>query len=222
MIRPVQVLVIRSALVMSLVIVVVCLALAGQVTTAADEVMAAAAQTEAAQPLSKNQFSEPATQSAAQPENLPPSEQPVPASSEECQVSDSFPEEVRQWCELITRYADEHNVAPDLVAAVIWLESGGKAAAYSRSGAVGLMQVMPRDGIAEKFQCINGPCFASRPTIEELEDPAYNIEYGTRMLAGLFERKNSWRDALRSYGPMDVGYSYADKVLAIYERYGSN
>ena len=27
------------------------------------------------------------------------------------------------------------------------------------------------------------------------------------------------RDALRQYGPMDVGYSYADRVLAIYENY---
>lgn len=94
--------------------------------------------------------------------------------------------------------------------------------AYSRSGAVGLMQVMPRDGLAAKFQCVNGPCFASRPTRAELEDPAFNIEYGTRMLAGLYQRLESWRDALRSYGPMDVGYSYADKVLAIYERYGND
>lgn len=224
MIRPVQVLVIRSALVMSLVMIVVCLALAGQVSIAAGEVMAAAAQTEAAQPLSNKQAAEPAAQQSNQPESQTFSDQPAPAQAagEECRVSDSFPEEVRQWCDLITQYADEHNVAPDLVAAVIWLESGGKATAYSRSGAVGLMQVMPRDGIAAKFQCINGPCFASRPTIEELEDPEFNIEYGTRMLAGLFEKKNSWRDALRSYGPMDVGYSYADKVLAIYQRYGSN
>lgn len=220
MIRPVQILVIRSALVMSLIMIVVCLALAGQVTTAAGEVMVAAAQTEAAHSLQNDQAAGP----AAQPEGQLPSEQPAPAQAagEECRVSDSFPEEVRQWCELITNYADEHNVAPDLVAAVIWLESGGKATAYSRSGAVGLMQVMPRDGIAAKFQCINGPCFSSRPTIEELEDPEFNIEYGTRMLAGLFEKKNSWRDALRSYGPMDVGYSYADKVLAIYDRYGRN
>ena len=220
MIRPVQVLVIRSALVMSLIMIVVCLALAGQVTTAAGEVMVAAAQTEAAHSLPSSLAAGQVAQVDSQPSSGQAS--PAQAASEECRVSDSFPEEVRQWCELITQYADEHNVAPDLVAAVIWLESGGKATAYSRSGAVGLMQVMPRDGIAEKFQCINGPCFASRPTIEELEDPAYNIEYGTRMLAGLFERKNSWRDALRSYGPMDVGYSYADKVLAIYERYGSN
>jgi soluble lytic murein transglycosylase-like protein len=106
-----------------------------------------------------------------------------------------------------------------LIAAVILQESGGNSMAYSSSGAVGLMQVMPRDGLAAQFQCVNGPCFASRPAIAELQDPAYNIEYGTRMLAGLVSRTGEVREALKAYGPMDRGYSYADTVLAIYENY---
>ena len=81
------------------------------------------------------------------------------------------------------------------------------------------MQVMPRDGIAASFECINGPCFASRPTIEELLDPGFNIQYGTHMLAGLITRLGSLREALKAYGPMDVGYHYADNVLSIYENY---
>lgn len=220
MIRPVQILVIRSTLVMSLVVIIVCLALASKVSTAAGEVMVAAAQTEVAQLASGG----PSTAPSGQPNDQPPADQSTQSqvASEDCQVSSSFPEDVRKWCGLITHFADEHGLAPDLVAAVIWLESGGNATAYSRSGAVGLMQVMPRDGLAANFQCANGPCFSSRPTREELEDPSYNIEYGTRMLAGLYGRLESWRDALKSYGPMNVGYSYADKVLAIYERYGSN
>ena len=99
-------------------------------------------------------------------------------------------------------------------------ESGGQAEAYSHSGAVGLLQVMPRDGIAANFTCVAGPCFASRPTIDELQDPEYNIEYGTGMLANLTAKFGSYRDALRAYGPMDMGYAYADKVLNIYENYG--
>jgi soluble lytic murein transglycosylase-like protein len=83
------------------------------------------------------------------------------------------------------------------------------------------MQVMPRDGIAARFECPNGPCFAKRPTIQELQQPGFNVEYGTRMLAGLIERHGEIRPALKSYGPMDVGFSYADKVLAIWDRYGS-
>ncbi len=136
-----------------------------------------------------------------------------------CAVSDKFPDSIRQWCDLITRYAKEHGLEPNLVAAVMLQESGGQPEAYSHSGAVGLMQVMPRDGLAAKFMCANGPCFASRPTIDELKDPEYNLDYGTRMLAGLQNRLGSLRDALKSYGPKDVGYYYADIVLSIYENY---
>jgi hypothetical protein len=39
------------------------------------------------------------------------------------------------------------------------------------------------------------------------------------MLAGLIERKGSVRDGLFSYGPMDMGYRYADIVLGHYNRY---
>jgi soluble lytic murein transglycosylase-like protein len=84
---------------------------------------------------------------------------------------------------------------------------------------VGLMQVMPRDGIAASFQCANGPCFTSRPSMEELFDPEFNIQYGVRMLSGLQKKFGSLRDALMAYGPANVGYYYADIVLAIYQRY---
>lgn len=137
----------------------------------------------------------------------------------ECAVSDRFPEKILQWCDLITHYADKHDINPDLVAAIIWQESGGKPQAYSKSGAVGLMQVMPRDGIAAGFICANGPCFTNRPSIEELQDPEYNIKYGTRMLAGLINREGNTRDALKAYGPGQVGHYYADIVLGIYKEY---
>ena len=80
------------------------------------------------------------------------------------------------------------------------------------------MQVMPRDGLASSFMCQNGPCFNKRPSISELEDPEFNVSYGTKMLADLIKKNGNVRDALKSYGPMDVGYSYADKVISIYQR----
>jgi len=40
------------------------------------------------------------------------------------------------------------------------------------------------------------------------------------MLAGLVGKTGNLRDALKSYGPMNVGYYYADKVLGIYQNYG--
>ena len=136
-----------------------------------------------------------------------------------CGVSAAFPVEITQWCAWVTQYAAKNGLPPDLVAAVIWLESGGNPGAYSKSGAVGLMQVMPKDGLAAAFMCVNGPCFSNRPSSAELYDPEFNIKFGTRMLAGLFNRYGSYREALKAYRPMDVGYSYADKVLSIYERH---
>jgi soluble lytic murein transglycosylase-like protein len=148
-----------------------------------------------------------------------PPEQQLPPANEECTVSPLFPAKVRKWCSFIMANAAKHTLSPDLLAAVIWLESGGNELAYSRSGAVGLMQVMPRDGLSASFMCINGPCFKDRPTSVELQDPAFNIAYGSRYLAGLLSRKGDLREALKSYGPMDAGYTYADKVLSIFQRY---
>ncbi|HZD56108.1 MAG TPA: transglycosylase SLT domain-containing protein [Anaerolineales bacterium] len=150
----------------------------------------------------------------------PTKEEPAeeePAKSGKCKVSGSFPDKILQWCDDITRYSKKAGLDPDLVAALVWQESGGNPLAYSKSGAVGLMQVMPRDGIAASFMCVNGPCFTNRPTIADLQDPVFNIQYGTGMLANLVAKYGDIRDALMYYGPRDVGYYYADKVLAIYE-----
>ncbi|NPV57466.1 MAG: transglycosylase SLT domain-containing protein [Anaerolineae bacterium] len=130
-----------------------------------------------------------------------------------------FPDSVNRWCGLITQYAQANGLDVVLVAALILQESGGDPQAYSSSGAVGLMQVMPRDGVAAGFMCINGPCFASRPSMDELFDPDFNVAYGTRFLAGLVAKHGDIRQALFAYGPEGVGYSYADKVLALAEQY---
>jgi len=143
-----------------------------------------------------------------------------PLAREACDVSSAFPESVRQWCSIITRMAQDQGLPPDLIAAVIWQESGGDPQAVSHSGAVGLMQVMPRDGTASSFTCVNGPCFSGRPHSDQLRDPEFNVQYGASMLARLFERHGNLRDALKAYGPMDGGYSYADRVLELYRQYG--
>jgi hypothetical protein len=143
------------------------------------------------------------------------------SSQPSCQVSARFPDKILQWCHWITRYALDHDLSPDLIAALIWQESGGNPQAYSHSGAVGLMQIMPSDGIATKFMCKNGPCFADRPLTSDLHEAEFNIFYGTKLLRKLINHhKGDIRSALKSYGPMDVGYHYADTVLALYHRYG--
>lgn len=130
----------------------------------------------------------------------------------------SLPEKLQPWCDLIANKAAEYWIDPYLVSAVILQESGGQPEVISTSGAVGLMQIMPSDGIASGFMCINGPCFANRPSSEELLNPEFNIDYGVRMLMGLIGKHGSIRDGLMAYGPYNVGYYYADKVIAIYEQ----
>lgn len=152
--------------------------------------------------------------SAATPE---PSQAAIAKTeSPECSLS-NLPEKVRPWCLLIQDAASKYGVPADLIASVMLQESGGQAEVISSSGAVGLLQVMPSDGIAASFQCANGPCFASRPSTQQLLDPAFNVEYGVKMLASLISKYGSEREALKAYGPYDVGYYYADKVLAIKE-----
>jgi soluble lytic murein transglycosylase-like protein len=143
----------------------------------------------------------------------------VTVDSVACTLGASFPDAVRQWCNLIQGYSEQNGLAPDLVAAVILQESGGNPQAYSSDGAVGLMQVMPSDGIAETFQCPAGPCFARRPSMSQLFDPEFNISFGTSMLAGMIRKYGSIRDGLRYYGPSGIGYVYADLVLAIWQNY---
>jgi hypothetical protein len=150
---------------------------------------------------------QPAAAATQQPENIVQNEK-------DCSLT-SVPDSIRKWCGAIESASANYGVNPELVAAVMMQESGGQSDVISASGAVGLMQVMPSDGIAAGFMCANGPCFAARPTTEQLLDPEFNIDYGVRMLAGLLERYGNERDALKAYGPYNVEYYYADKVLAI-------
>lgn len=137
----------------------------------------------------------------------------------ECSISASYPQSVQQWCAMVEQYSRENGLDPNLVSAIMLRESAGQPDAYSKSGAVGLMQIMPRDGKASSFVCKNGPCFADRPSMQELFDPEYNIAYGTRMLANLIEHYGDLREALRAYGPKDVGYYYADLVIGTMNDY---
>lgn len=141
----------------------------------------------------------------------------MPASKK--QLSAKYPQSILKWREEIEYSAGQHELDPNLIAAVMLQESGGQSTVLSTSGAVGLMQIMPRDGIASKFICGDHPCFKNRPSINELLNPDYNIEFGTRLLSGLLKTSGSTRNALKSYGPMDVEFYYADIVLSIYSSY---
>jgi soluble lytic murein transglycosylase-like protein len=73
--------------------------------------------------------------------------------------------------ELIESAAKKYGVDADLVFSVIAAESGFKAQAISRRGARGLMQLLPST--------------AARLGVQDLFDPAQNIDAGTRYLRDL-------------------------------------
>lgn len=131
----------------------------------------------------------------------------------------NLPGNLLPWCDLVVKYAEEYKLDPYLVFAVVQQESGGNPNAINRkSGAVGLMQVMPRDGIAGTIMCDNGPCFADRPLTQELLNPELNIQKGCNILRGYIDKYGgSIRDGLWAYYGTDSTYAeYADIVLNIY------
>ena len=116
--------------------------------------------------------------------------------------------------------ADKCNIDINLLAALTWWESGGQKDAISSSGAVGLTQVMPRDGIAASFKCVNGPCFMNRPSTEELKNPQFNLDYGGCFLSSLVS-DFGLREGLTRYSG---GYSYsqyADPIAQIVKNLNS-
>lgn len=85
--------------------------------------------------------------------------------------------------ELISAYADENGLDPYLVAAVIYVESGYDSQAVSRSGARGLMQIMPATG-----EWIAGKLKAEKFDEEKLFNPETNIQFGCWYLGFLKEK----------------------------------
>ncbi len=96
------------------------------------------------------------------------------------------------WDDLILRAAAHHQVAPELVKAVILVESGMNPKATSPVGAQGLMQLMPATakslGVADSY------------------DPQDNVFGGARYLRKMLDRFGDRQLALAAYnaGPGNV------------------
>ena len=84
--------------------------------------------------------------------------------------------------DVIRQEAGEHGVPPDMVAAVIYVESKFRDQTSS-AGARGLMQITP--GTAEIIESLSG---GQTFRLDDLADPNVNIAYGTFYLRHLLDK----------------------------------
>jgi soluble lytic murein transglycosylase-like protein len=103
------------------------------------------------------------------------------------------------------REGRRNGLDPLLIVAVMAVESRFNPIAQSETGAVGLMQIVPRFHV-DKFDASRG---------ESPLDPATNIHVGTRVLKEYIRRAGSQVNGLQLYNgtPDDENASYATKVL---------
>lgn len=171
----------------------------------------------AAYVFGRNDASSEKAMAAALPISVEPAEQAGKCELPEIHPNPSYQsswEYVLFYCNEIIDTSRRYNLEPELVSSIILLESGGDSNAISQSGAVGLMQIMSSDGLSRQLY---GDYFFDRPTVSELLNPVYNIEWGVSHLAGLVENYRDLREALYHYGPIDVGYDYADSIMSMFD-----
>ena len=96
---------------------------------------------------------------------------PVIVQAEDSSLCAYWQPNITKWADLITQYATDNGLDPNLVAAVIEEESKGNPNLVSTAGAVGLLQIMPYEA-----------GFTWRPRAAVLRKPAANLEWGTNTL----------------------------------------
>lgn len=124
-----------------------------------------------------------------------------------------------KYMKLIAKTARKHHLDPDLLHAVIRVESAYNPGAVSSAGAVGLMQLMPDT--------------AERYGVRDRNDPVQNVEGGAHYLKdllALFDANlilaiaayNAGENAVIKYNnsipPYPETQQYVKQVLALYQR----
>ena len=99
-----------------------------------------------------------------------------------------------EYEQIVVGHAENYDLEPHLLAAVIYQESKFDADAVSSSGAVGLMQLLPEtaQGIADRT---GGSGWHER----DLVDPELNIRYGSWYLRHLLDKYGDEELALAAY-----------------------
>ena len=115
----------------------------------------------------------------------------------------------RRYATLIEQHARINGLDPNLVKAVIAVESAFDPHALSAKGAVGLMQVIPDTG--ERYGLAGD---ARRSIAQLLLDPATNLRIGTRYLRDLLDRfENSLPLALAAYNAGEGSVAARDNTV---------
>jgi soluble lytic murein transglycosylase len=96
--------------------------------------------------------------------------------------------------QIVRGHAQHYRLDPALLAAVIYQESKFRPDVRSKSGAVGLMQLLP--ATAEGIAIHTG---GTRFRVSDLYDPEINVRYGSWYLRHLLDRYGDERTALAAY-----------------------
>jgi len=107
---------------------------------------------------------------------------------------------------IVTGHAENYDLDPALLSAVIYRESKFDANAKSSSGAIGLMQLLP--DTAKGIALHTG---GSQFEVEDLWDPEINVRYGAFYLRRLLNKYGNVRLALAAY---NAGQANVDEWLA--------
>ncbi len=95
---------------------------------------------------------------------------------------------------ILRGHAENHDLDPALLAAVVYVESRFDPNARSEAGALGLMQLLPET--AEGIALRTG---GSRFVVADLRDPELNVRYGSWYLDHLLSRYADMKLALAAY-----------------------
>ncbi len=98
------------------------------------------------------------------------------------------------YASIIRGHARNYDLDPALLAAVVYQESKFHADARSRSGAIGLMQLLP--STAQGIATHTG---GTRFRVGDLYDPELNVRYGSWYLRHLLDKYGDERTALAAY-----------------------
>jgi soluble lytic murein transglycosylase len=107
---------------------------------------------------------------------------------------------------ILRGHAENYDLDPALLAAVVYRESKFDPDARSSSGAVGLMQLLPET--AKGIALHTG---GSRFRVSDLYDPEINVRYGAFYLRRLMRKYGDQRLALAAY---NAGQTNVDEWLA--------